>query len=112
MESLKIHDASWTNTIDVYIQVSFTKIYDIDTVNQRFQAEAIIETKWYDPSADSLDQSVDAGKIWRPDIYIDNAINDLKEDVSYKIVPDMDNKPMVCEIRKIKGLLWEKVLEN
>lgn len=32
------------HTVDVQIRVSFTKIYDIDTINQRFQAEAIIES--------------------------------------------------------------------
>ena len=109
METLdKVQDASWTNTVDVYVQVSFTKIYDIDTVSQRFQAEAIIETKWSDPSIRSVDQTSDASKIWRPEIYIDNVIGDLKEDVYYRTVMD-GNDTMVCEIRRIKGLFWEKV---
>ena len=47
MEDLdKLQEANWTKTVDVYIQVNITKINDIDTVNQRFQAEAIIESKW------------------------------------------------------------------
>jgi hypothetical protein len=45
----KLEQASWTPTVDVYVQVSYTKILDIDTINQRFQAEAIIESKWCDP---------------------------------------------------------------
>ena len=46
----KLDQANWANTIDVYMQISYTKILDIDTINQRFQAEAIIEAKWCDPN--------------------------------------------------------------
>jgi hypothetical protein len=111
----KTQEANWTKTVDVFIQVNITKINDIDTVNQRFQAEAIIESKWYDPSITSIHDTIDPNKIWKPELYIENAINDVKEDTRYRVVVggDSNSHLMVCEIRKVKGLFWEKLeLEN
>jgi len=96
------------NTVDVYIQVSFTKVYDIDTINQRFQAEAIIESKWHETSLKSIHDTIDVQKIWKPDFYIENAINDVKEEVRYKVVNNQ-NSLMIYEIRKVKGTFWEKL---
>jgi hypothetical protein len=97
---------------DVYVHASFTKIHDIDTVNQRFQAEVLIESRWHDSS---LKSTKDLASIeWKPEIYIENAVNDPKEEVSYKIVMDKQtNLLMVSEIRKVKGLFHEHLeLEN
>lgn len=105
----KTQEANWTKTVDVYISVSYTKINDIDTVNQRFQAEAIIECKWYDPSVKSLNDQIDSSKIWKPELNFENAINDVKEDIRYRVISDKNDKPMICEIRKIKGIFWEKL---
>lgn len=98
---------------EVYIQVSLTKINDIDTVNQRFQAEALIESKWYDPNIRQA-REFDSTKIWKPELYIENAINDVKEEVWYKTLNDKKSgKIMVYEFRKIKGLFWENLeLQN
>jgi hypothetical protein len=110
----KLQEAKWTPTVDVFIQVSYTKIYEIDTINQRFQAEAIIESKWHDPSVTSADDKIDTDEIWTPGLYIDNAIKDLHEDISYKIVPDrVSKKFLICEMRKVRGIFWENLeLEN
>ena len=70
----KSFEAPWSTTVDVYIQVSFTKIFDIDTINQRFSAEAIIESKWHDPNIQSANESLDTNKLWKPDLYIENAL--------------------------------------
>lgn len=100
------------NSVDVYIRVSFTKIYDIDTINQRFQAEVLIESKWSDPNVKN--SNFDVSKLnWKPDLYIENAINDPREEIAYKVVEDNNNSIMVSEIRKVKGLFWENLeLEN
>lgn len=108
--------------VDVYIQTSFTKILDIDTVNQRFQAEAIIESKWYDPSITNLNQKIDINLLWKPDLYVENAIGDIKTDVSYKLIKQNrknsslvenldDNVPLVlvCELRKVCGTFYERL---
>ena len=110
MEDLdKLQEANWTKTVDVFIQVNITKINDIDTVNQRFQAEAIIESKWQDPSIKSVNDVIDANKIWKPELYIENAINDVKEDIRYRIISDDQGALYVYEFRKVRGLFWEKL---
>ena len=93
---------------DVFIHASFSKVHDIDTINQRFQAELLIEARWHDSSLKSVH---DYSAIeWKPEIYIENAINDLKEEVSYKIVVEKHtNLLMVSEIRKVKGLFYENL---
>lgn len=96
-------------TVNVFIQIGFTKIYDIDTINQRFQAEAIIESKWSDPGIKSLNDDLSSLE-WKPELFVENSINDVKEEISYKILMDNDSKEMmVSEIRKVKGLFWENL---
>ena len=95
-------------TVDVYIQINFIKIYDIDTVNQRYQADVIIQSKWSDPSIKSVNDNIQPDKIWKPELYIDNAINDVKEDIRYKILKE-EGGLMICEIRKAKCMLWERL---
>lgn len=99
--------------IDVYIRIGISKIYDIDTINQRFHAEIIVESKWHDPNLKSLKDDVKEFN-WRPELYIDNALNDPKEEITYKIIYDEEAKMlMISEIRKVKGIFWENLeLEN
>ena len=120
----KFLEASWSPTVDVFINISYTKILDIDTINQRFQAEAIIESKWFDPNIKSINDPIDEKKIWKPDLYVENGIKDVKEEVVYRVVPDttkqwrskavqvMDYSKqnfMVCEMRKVTGVFYENL---
>jgi len=83
----KLNQAAWSPTVELLINISYTKILDIDTINQRFQAEAIIESKWVDPSITAFNPKIDQKSIWTPDLYIENGIKDIKEEVTYQIVP-------------------------
>jgi hypothetical protein len=65
--------------------------------------------------------------MWRPDIYVENAIKDVREEVSYKVLPfndkilrktAMNNQNieikdkeqfMVCELRKVTGIFYENL---
>ena len=38
----KLQEASWAPKVDVYININFTKLLDIDTINQRFQGIDIL----------------------------------------------------------------------
>lgn len=107
----KMQEAPWASTVDVFIQVNFTKIYDVDTVNQKFQAEAIIESKWHDPNIKDANDIVDFSKIWKPDMFVENALSDPKEETSYRIIPSDENESqiMIYEMRKIKGTFWENL---
>jgi hypothetical protein len=123
----KLQEASWSPSVDVYIDINFTKLLEIDTINQRFQAEAIIESRWVDPNIKSFKDTLDEKKIWKPDLYIENGIKDVREDVSYQIVPvgadlalqvgkfdkNGNKQYMICEMRKVTGIFYENLeLEN
>lgn len=49
-------------------------------------------------------------------MYIENALQLAKEDISYKVERDPDNysnQTLVTEVRKVKGFFWERLeLEN
>jgi hypothetical protein len=117
----KRQEASWTSTVEVYIRICYTKILDIDTINQRFQADAIIESIWFDPNIKSLNDTLNEKQMWKPDLYIENGVKDVKEELSYQIVPytpnewiklDDDNKEpkfLICEMRKVTGIFFENL---
>jgi hypothetical protein len=94
---------------DVFVKIGFSKIYDIDTINQRFNGEIIIEIKWHDPKIKSIDD--DLSKIsWKPELYVENAINDIREETTRKILLDnQTNLLMISEIRRIKGIFHENL---
>ena len=104
--------------VDVFININYSKIIDIDTINQRFFAEVVIESKWFDQNFNSLDSEVNEKRIWKPEIYVENGVKDIKEEIVYKIIPDknnelakMINKPvndcLVSETRKVTGMFSE-----
>ena len=110
--------ANWSPSVDVYIIASYTKIHNIDTLNQRFQADVIIESRWYDPNIKNMNDSFNEKKIWKPELYIENGIKDVYEEVKYQIVEDLfpdtkrdtgDQIPrfMMSELRKVTGLFYE-----
>lgn len=107
IEELELVDARLNATpVDVYIRVNMTKIFDLDTLNQRFQCEALIESKWYDSYLNSLNTSEIK---WKPEFYIENAVNDPKEEVTHRILKDKSGKLFVSEIRKVRVLAWENL---
>ena len=112
----KLQEASWSPTVDVFIIVNYSKILDIDTLNQRFNAEIIIEAIWHDPGIKSLTDTIDEKKIWTPDLYVENGISNIKEEVVYKVIlhRSRDNtedepKLMICELRKVMGMFYENL---
>jgi hypothetical protein len=47
---------------------------------------------------------------WHPQLYIENALGDLKEQIRYSAKKSkVDNQIYICEHRDIKGLFWEKL---
>ena len=70
----KLQEARWSSTVDIVINICIVKFLDIDTVNQRFQAEAIIESKWFDPNIKSFKDVLDEKTMWKPDLYCENGV--------------------------------------
>jgi hypothetical protein len=96
-------------------------------LNEKYQAQVSIEARWrveIDKIISNLspdDQKrLSEGKSisltnygqahWHPQLYIENALGDLKEQIRYSAKKSkIDNEIYVCEQRDIKGLFWEKL---
>ncbi|CAF1159901.1 unnamed protein product [Adineta ricciae] len=111
----------------VHVRLVFLRIGEIDTLNERYQAHASIESRWT-VSHDKFLSTITAteqerlikGKSisldeyeqshWHPQLYIENALGDLKEQITYSAkINTKDQKIYICEHRIIKGLFWEKL---
>ena len=95
-------------------------------MNERYQAQAAIEARW-PVTLDALTRGLSRdeqqrlleGKIvplkkygethWHPQLFIENAIGDLKEQITYSARRSADQLVYICEHREIKALLWEKL---
>jgi hypothetical protein len=91
-----------SNTVKkVYVSVQITKIGDIDTMNERFQAVFNIESRWIE---DQIIDKYDPEKHWNPKVYVENVFQDINEDIKYQIERVTNsNRTVVVEKRKIKG---------
>lgn len=82
----------------VEVAFEFITIGEIDTLEETFQAEVIIESKW---STDEDIDTYDPKNHWNPQLYVANSV-DVKECVNYDICIE-SQKMVVTEIRTIKG---------
>ena len=53
----------------------------------------------------------DPVKHWYPDLFIENTIGSLKEEIKYKIIRK-NGKTFVCEMRNVKGIFYETLELN
>ena len=138
--NIKLENSTISNYVrQVQIRVIFLRVGEIDTLNEKFFAEILVESKWEEPnlshefdlSSDSLQlyneekELSNTSKYWNPKIYIENALNDPKQTVHHKIKKEVikpsndhaeENKPQfkfwLYEYRKIKGHFFEKLELN
>jgi hypothetical protein len=95
------------NQILVELNIVFLKIGDIDNVNEKFQAEAYMEACWQDDSVDTR-VGFDPRCNWEPELFIENSVGNLRQDVKYKI-EKINGKTMIYEMRMIKGSFYERL---
>ncbi|UJR06795.1 hypothetical protein I4U23_011082 [Adineta vaga] len=128
--SINIDSSSSIQTdkaIPVYIRLVFLRIGEIDTLNEKYQAHASIESRWIISlnellsfiSIDDQNRLLNGKSIvlenysefhWHPQISIENSLGDLKEQIKYSAKRNLyDNQIYICEHRIIKGLFWEKL---
>jgi hypothetical protein len=124
-------DNHQTSPIKVSIRLMFLRIGEIDTLNEKYQAQASIEARWpiefeklsSDLSSEDQKRLIEGKSIsllkyaeshWHPQLFIENVIGDLKEQIRYSSKKSKeDNQIYICEHRDIKGLFWEKLeLQN
>lgn len=83
----------------------FVTIGEIDTMNEFFQAEVIIESKWMFNEAEIEREVYDPKKHWNPKLYIENAKNISKEEITYEINV-VNGVTFINETRLIKGIIY------
>lgn len=100
----KAADATYAKL--VWVRIEFIQFGEVDTFNEKYQAEVKIRAKWYDEDIDQYDRD----KHWYPKLYIENAMHDVKEEVSYHVtrLDGEGGKVMVTETRVAKGSFWER----
>lgn len=93
----------------IEIRVEFLTIGEVDTMNERYEAEVRIKSRWYD---EDIIEEYDKDKHWNPKLFIENALYDVKQDISYS-VSKINDKTIVTETRIAKGSYWERIeLQN
>lgn len=104
----------------------FRFLGEIDTLNERYQAQAAIDARWlvnYNSLVRELSRDdqkrLEEGKSvtllkydethWHPQLFIENALGDIKQTTTFSAKKSTDELIYVCEHREIKALLWEKL---
>ena len=89
----------------VMLSFEFVNIGVIDTMNEKFQAEVIIQSKWevypdLEKNRDILNE-YDPDRHWNPKLYIENAIT-VREEIDYE--PSIEgDRYFITETRNTKG---------
>lgn len=85
----------------VEVHIQFCRIGEIDTINEKYQAEISIESKWIEKEAII---EYDPKKHWNPQLHIENAVSISSEEIDYHVVRDHDSDyNIITEIRYVKG---------
>lgn len=95
-------------TVEVYL--IFLRVGEIDNVKERFQTDAYFEACWEDETVDAK-QPFDPRQHWEPELFLENAVANLKQDIKYRVEPPRmpGGKTRVFESRNIKGVFWERL---
>lgn len=97
--------------VQIRTSIEFLSIGEVDTLNEKFQAEVRIISKWFDNRADK--KKYDRKKDWNPKLFIENAMHDVKEKIKYKIIMLDKDRREITETRMAKGNFWERIeLQN
>ena len=85
----------------VQVLIKFLRIGEIDTMNEKYQADLLIESKWIE--TDNINEYDPKNwKHWNPKLFIENAFQEPKQEISYNIAIE-NNKVVVTEIRIVNG---------
>ncbi|CAF1303549.1 unnamed protein product, partial [Didymodactylos carnosus] len=98
-----------TNEIEIKIRFVFLRVGEIDTLNERYNAEIFFEACWIDECLKNQ-TLYDPSTHWNPDLTVINGLGDNKHDVWYTMTTSDGNTfPQVTEHHKITGVFWEKM---
>jgi hypothetical protein len=89
----------------IEVRIEFLSFGEVDTMNEKFQAEVKVRSRWYDDEdIEIYDKSIH----WYPKLFIENALHDVKEEISYQ-VDKLNDKSIITEIRIAKGSFWGNI---
>lgn len=98
-----------TDLKHVQVSVVFLRFGEIDTLNEKFQAEVMVQSKWVDPDDKMTKYDPNDTNIWNPKLFIENMISIAKpEIIEYNIVKE-EGKTVVIETRHANGVFWERL---
>jgi hypothetical protein len=97
-----------SNPVVVKLYLVFLKISEIDTIKERFRAEAFIESNWIDNEVNA-DEEFDPNCHWNPELKIENGIGDVKQEIRYKVSKTSNNNTEIHEMRMVRGVFWESM---
>jgi hypothetical protein len=83
----------------VYVDIEFTRIGEIDNVNEKFYADILILLSWKENFV--IEQHYDKDKHWNPEIYIENLFSKPEETIEYFISIE-GSVTFITEKRRIK----------
>ncbi|CAF0866920.1 unnamed protein product [Adineta steineri] len=96
--------------IKVNIRCIFLRVGEIDTLNERFYAELLLEASWEEKSFKGLQtRSFDPSVNWTPELELMNGIGELDHDITYSVHYDKQGLATITEHHRLKGTLWERM---
>ncbi|CAF0807790.1 unnamed protein product [Adineta steineri] len=96
--------------IKVNIRCVFLRVGEIDTLNERFYAELLLEASWEEKSFKGLQtRSFDPSVNWTPELELMNGIGELDHDITYSVHYDKQGLATITEHHRLKGTLWERM---
>ncbi|CAF1026239.1 unnamed protein product [Adineta ricciae] len=102
----KIH----RDAVEVSICCIFVRVGDIDTLNERYYGEFLLEASWEEPSFKGLQsRPFDPSIRWTPELELMNGIGELQDDVTYSVHHNKQGFATVTEHHRLKGTLWERM---
>ena len=87
----------------------FAFVGQINTLSDQFDGEASLEIEWLD--SDVIDE-YDSKKHWNPNIYIYNALGELKQQMKYTVRKSESGGTIICEQQQLKGAYYETLELN
>ena len=83
----------------VQVRIEFMSLGEVDTMNEKYQAEIRIKSRWQDE--EEIDE-YDKTKHWNPKLFIENALDNVREEITYSVTRS-DGKSTITETRISKG---------
>ncbi|CAF3429695.1 unnamed protein product [Rotaria socialis] len=99
--------------IEIRVQCIFSRVGEIDTLNERYTAELFFEASWYDESQ-KIGTEYDPHGHFNPQLVVLNHLGDsLKHEKWHSITKiTADDIVEITEHHKIRGVFWERMELN